>query len=101
MLSRMSLSDLRQQKRPSNHGRFDSADSVDPRLERGLDGRLQTVLVLTFAAIVAAIFGPALFALGIHAARSDVHSHILLIPLISGYLIYLRREQIPKKYGRS
>lgn len=28
-----------------------------------------------------------------HAARSDLHSHILLVPFIAGYLLYLQRGQ--------
>ena len=43
-------------------------------------------------------FAPTLFALALHAARSELHSHILLIPFISAYLILLRRGQLPKDY---
>lgn len=92
----MSISDLLQQKPRLNPERFN-----DPLEERRLTGRVRLIWSLAFAAIVVAVFGPSLFALAIHAAKSDLHSHILLIPLISGYLIYLRREQLPKKYGRA
>src|SRR4051794_23114178 len=30
-----------------------------------------------------------------YAARSDLHSHILLVPLIAGYLLYLQRGRLP------
>ena len=33
--------------------------------------------------------------LAAHAASSDLHSHILLVPFVSAYLLYLRRGQIP------
>jgi exosortase C (VPDSG-CTERM-specific) len=32
-----------------------------------------------------------------YAAHSSLHSYILLIPFVSGYLLYLRRDQLPKK----
>ncbi len=34
-------------------------------------------------------------------ANSELHSYILLIPLISCYLIYVRRDQLPKSYSSS
>jgi exosortase C (VPDSG-CTERM-specific) len=37
----------------------------------------------------------------VHAAHADLHSHILLIPFISGYLLYLQRESLPIAYSRS
>ena len=46
-------------------------------------------------------FAPTLFALAIHVAHSQLHSYILLIPFISGYLIYIRRDQLPKDYSTS
>jgi exosortase C (VPDSG-CTERM-specific) len=33
-----------------------------------------------------------------YAAQTDLHSHILLIPFISGYLILIQRNQLPKEY---
>ena len=33
-----------------------------------------------------------------YAARSDLYSYILLIPFVSAYLLYLRRDQLPKNY---
>jgi exosortase C (VPDSG-CTERM-specific) len=51
------------------------------------------VLVLAFA--------PTLVALAIHVAHSQLHSYILLIPPLSFYLIYIRRDQLPKVYSTS
>ena len=31
----------------------------------------------------------------LYAAQSDLHSHILLVPFITGYLLYIRREGFP------
>jgi exosortase C (VPDSG-CTERM-specific) len=46
-------------------------------------------------------FAPTLVGLAIHVAHSELHSYILLIPFLSGYLIYIRRNQLPKDYSTS
>jgi exosortase C (VPDSG-CTERM-specific) len=46
-------------------------------------------------------FAPTLWALAIHVGHSQLHSYILLIPFVSGYLLYLRRDQLPKDYSTS
>jgi exosortase C (VPDSG-CTERM-specific) len=51
-----------------------------------------------FAIILLATFAQPLLMLISHAARSKLHSHILLIPFVSAYLLYLRRDQLPKNY---
>jgi exosortase C (VPDSG-CTERM-specific) len=51
-----------------------------------------------FAASLTAVFLKALLSLAIHAASHDLHSHILLIPFVSAYLIYIRRDSLPKDY---
>lgn len=58
-------------------------------------GFLLSTLFLT------AIFLKPLYSLVIHAAGNDLHSHILLVPLISAYLLYTRRKQMPKEYRSS
>ena len=52
-----------------------------------------------FVALLAGVFIKPLAALAVHAAHSDLHSHILLVPLIVAYLIYIRRETLPKQFG--
>ena len=37
----------------------------------------------------------------LHAAQSDLHSHILLVPFISGYLLYIRRGRLLTAYCSS
>jgi exosortase C (VPDSG-CTERM-specific) len=54
-----------------------------------------------FIAVLALAFYKPLHALAIHAGTSDIHSHVLLIPLISAYLIFLRRSDLPKSYTSS
>lgn len=41
-------------------------------------------------------FAPTLFTLAIHVANSELDSYVLLVPFISGYLVYIRRGQLPK-----
>jgi exosortase C (VPDSG-CTERM-specific) len=54
-----------------------------------------------YAGALILAFAPTLFALALHAAGSELHSHILLIPFISAYLISLRRGQLPKDHFSS
>jgi len=56
---------------------------------------------LVYIVLLLSMFAKPLFSLAVYAARSDLHSHILLIPLISGYLLYLRRNQLPNDYSSS
>jgi exosortase C (VPDSG-CTERM-specific) len=53
------------------------------------------------AILLTAAFGHTLAALAKYAASMDLHSHILLIPFISAYLIFIRREQLPTEYVSS
>jgi len=50
-----------------------------------------------FVIVLLAVFGQPLLGLANYAAHSSLHSHILLIPFVSGYLLYLRRDQLPKE----
>jgi len=52
-----------------------------------------------FAVVLAAVFGHSLLTLIKYAATSQLHSYILLIPFVSAYLLYIRRDQLPKKYS--
>ena len=39
--------------------------------------------------------------LGLHAGGSDLHSHILLVPFISAYLVFIQRDRLPRNYSSS
>jgi exosortase C (VPDSG-CTERM-specific) len=52
-----------------------------------------------FVIVLLAAFARPLLALMNYAAGSDLHSYILLVPFVSVYLLYLRRNQLPKNYG--
>jgi exosortase C (VPDSG-CTERM-specific) len=50
-----------------------------------------------FLMVLLAAFGQPLLGLANYAAHSSLHSYILLVPFVSGYLLYLRRDQLPKE----
>jgi len=50
-----------------------------------------------FAIALLGGFAQPLLGLANYAAHSSLHSYILLIPFVSGYLLYLRRDQLPKE----
>ena len=52
-----------------------------------------------FAIVLLAAFAQPLAELATYAAGSELFSYILLIPFVSAYLLYLRRDQLPKKHG--
>lgn len=52
-----------------------------------------------FLILLTLAFSKPLIGLAIYAINSDLHSYILLVPAISGYLIYIRRHQLPKAYS--
>ncbi len=51
-----------------------------------------------FAIALLVVFSQPLLALINYAAGSDLYSYILLIPFVSAYLLYVRRNQLPKDY---
>jgi exosortase C (VPDSG-CTERM-specific) len=51
-----------------------------------------------FVIVLLGAFAQPLFVLLNYAARSDLYSYILLIPFVSAYLLYVRRDQLPKNY---
>ena len=51
------------------------------------------------AIVLVASFAQPLLMLIRYAAGSQLYSYILLVPFVSAYLLYLRRNQLPKNYG--
>ena len=58
--------------------------------------RGRKVFALAYAILLVACFGTSLIRLLIYSAGTTLHSHILLIPLISGYLLLLNGKDLPK-----
>lgn len=52
-----------------------------------------------FALVLLAGYAQPLFSLIRYAATSDLNSYTLLIPFVCGYLLYTRRDQLPKCYA--
>jgi len=55
-----------------------------------------TWIGVCFVVALIAVFGPSLLRLANYAFRSDLHSYIVLVPVVSAYLLYLRRDRLPK-----
>jgi exosortase C (VPDSG-CTERM-specific) len=53
---------------------------------------------LCFAIVLLVVFARPLLMLTSYVAGSQLHSYILLVPFVSAYLLYLRRDQLPKKH---
>jgi exosortase C (VPDSG-CTERM-specific) len=52
---------------------------------------------LCFAIVVLVVFARPLLMLASYVVGSQLHSYILLIPFVSAYLLYSRRDQLPRK----
>jgi exosortase C (VPDSG-CTERM-specific) len=50
-----------------------------------------------FLGILIAFFLPSIIAWAVYAGRSELHSYVLLIPLIAGYLLWNKRDHLPKR----
>jgi exosortase C (VPDSG-CTERM-specific) len=61
-------------------------------------GSRRLIGFLAFGVFLTVAFIRPLTALATYAAETDLHSHILLVPFISAYLIYIQRKQLPKEY---
>ncbi len=55
--------------------------------------RLRVAGCLGYLVSLTLLFIQPLARLMVYAARHDLHSHILLVPLVSGYLLYIRRKR--------
>lgn len=67
-----------------------------PRPQRARLGGCAAYFVL-----LTLLFAPPLTALALYAIRSDLHSHIVLVPFIAGYLLYVQRGLLPAAYRTS
>jgi exosortase C (VPDSG-CTERM-specific) len=72
-----------------------TAASDQRRLDRRQRGPAGFLL---FGIFLVAVFSKPLLSLAVYVAGEELHSHILLIPLVSAYLIYIRRHTLPTDY---
>jgi len=72
--------------------RLGAPDSGSPREQT------RVWIFVAFSVLLAALFFQPLLALAVYAAGQQLHSHILLIPFVSAYLIYIRRLSLPTDY---
>ena len=54
-----------------------------------------------FVGLLVLLFINPLVSLAVHAAWSNIHSYILLVPFVSVYLICIQRKRLPKEYESS
>lgn len=66
-------------------------DAASPTAKAG-SARLKSFTI--FALILGALFFKPLFDLVRYSLNSELHSHMVLIPFISGYLVWLRRKEV-------
>jgi exosortase C (VPDSG-CTERM-specific) len=64
-------------------------------------GSHRLLYFFAFLILLAAAFGRPLGSLARHAAATHLHSHILLIPFLSAYLLFIGRTQLSKQYAFS
>lgn len=81
------------------HAPHSSERNRDQAAQSLRSGRL--ICFLAAFTLLTLAFGKPLLALATYAAATDLHSHVLLIPLISGYLLFTRRAQLPNEYACS
>jgi exosortase C (VPDSG-CTERM-specific) len=53
---------------------------------------------ICFAIVLVPVFARPLLMLISYVAGSQLHSYVLLVPFVSAYLLYLRRDQLPRNY---
>jgi len=60
-----------------------------------------TFYFLAFTVVLVAAFAKPIVSTAVYVAHQELHSHILLVPFVFAYLIYLRRNELPEKYSSS
>jgi exosortase C (VPDSG-CTERM-specific) len=71
------------------------SESVPPRQKQ----RWRVWSGICYAIVLLGVFALPLLRLISYVAGSQLHSYILLVPFVSTYLFYLRRDQLPKNYS--
>jgi exosortase C (VPDSG-CTERM-specific) len=61
-------------------------------------GSRRLIRFSVFVALLTAAFGRPLASLAHYATSTDLHSHTVLIPFVSAYLVFIRGRQLPRDY---
>lgn len=69
-------------------------DGSDPMRQRR---PLSKLALFGYALASAAIFAPSLWTLTQYALGTSLHSHVVLVPFISAYLLLLKRTELPNR----
>jgi exosortase C (VPDSG-CTERM-specific) len=82
---------------------LNSSHSISPALPQPADDfsaqfARRRSAYLAFIVGLVAVFALPLIWFVRHVSQSDLHSHTLLIPFVSLYLLYIQRERLPRKY---
>jgi len=73
-----------------------------PTVVHALHGRRTSLrYFILFGVVLTALFAKWLAHLAVYVARSNLHSYILLVPIVSAYLFYDRRDRLPRSYKSS
>jgi exosortase C (VPDSG-CTERM-specific) len=54
---------------------------------------------IAFGAVLLIAFGRNLYDLAIYVAGTDLHSHVLLVPVVTAYLLWINRARWPRTYS--
>jgi exosortase C (VPDSG-CTERM-specific) len=84
------MSEAEQAKRPT------TAEFPEVASQNSWRDSWRTWAAVSYVTVLALCFAPTLAALAAHAMANELHSHILLIPLISAYLLYIDAKPLPK-----
>jgi exosortase C (VPDSG-CTERM-specific) len=76
-------------------------DSIAESAIGSPSNRARQTFFLGFIALLVLLFFKPLLALAVHALHSELHSYVVLIPFISGFLVHLQRRRLPQEAGSS
>lgn len=105
--------DLHERSGPLQHARSHRWGYLNPVTSKRLSGtwvtwrclprgeRLRVGGCAGYLVLLLLLFAPSLTRLMLYAARSDLYSYILLVPFISGYLLYMNRWRSSAAYRTS
>jgi exosortase C (VPDSG-CTERM-specific) len=105
--------DLHERSVPLQHARSQRWSFLNPVTSSRLSGTLVTWRCLPrgerlrvggcggYLVLLLLLFAQSLTKLMLYAARSDLYSYILLVPFISGYLLYMNRSRSSATYRTS